>query len=91
MKVRIDRNDCGQELSVIKNILEKTLLAKEIEEDINKNISLTYEKERSNMRLKIYDAQIETLKSHIAFIENNNNLQKLKLEKEAFGTSENFV
>ena len=84
MKVRIDRNDCGQELSVIKNILEKTLLAKEIEEDINKNISLTYEKERSNMRLKIYDAQIETLKSHIAFIENNNNLQKLKLEKEAF-------
>ena len=84
MKVRIDRNDCGQELSVIKNILEKTLLAKEIEEDINKNISLTYEKERSNMRLKIYDAQIETLKSHIAFIENNNNLQKLKLEKETF-------
>ncbi len=84
MKVRIDRNDCGQELSVIKNILEKTLLAKEIEEDINKNISLTYEKERSNMRLKIYDAQIETLKSHIAFIEKNNNLQKLKLEKEAF-------
>ena len=84
MKVRINRNDCGQELSVIKNILEKTLLAKEIEEDINKNISLTYEKERSNMRLKIYDAQIETLKSHIAFIENNNNLQKLKLEKEAF-------
>jgi len=84
MKVRIDRNDCGQELSVIKNILEKTLLAKEIEEDINKNISLAYEKERSNMRLKIYDAQIETLKSHIAFIENNNNLQKLKLEKEAF-------
>lgn len=84
MKVRIDRNDCGQELSVIKNILEKTLLAKEIEEDINKNISLTYEKERSNMRLKIYDAQIETLKSHIAFIENNNNLQKLKLEKEVF-------
>lgn len=84
MKVRIDRNDCGQELSVIKYILEKTLLAKEIEEDINKNISLTYEKERSNMRLKIYDAQIETLKSHIAFIENNNNLQKLKLEKEAF-------
>lgn len=84
MKVRIDRNDCGQELSVIKNILEKTLLAKEIEEDINKNISLTYEKERSNMRLKIYDAQIETLKSHIAFIENNNNLQKLMLEKETF-------
>lgn len=84
MKVRIDRNDCGQELSVIKNILEKTILAKEIEEDINKNISLTYEKERSNMRLKIYDAQIETLKSHIAFIENNNNLQKLKLEKEVF-------
>ena len=84
MKVRINRNDCGQELSAIKNILEKTLLAKEIEEDINKNISLTYEKERSNMRLKIYDAQIETLKSHIAFIENNNNLQKLKLEKEAF-------
>ena len=84
MKVRINKNDCGQELSVIKNILEKTLLAKEIEEDINKNISLAYEKERSNMRLKIYDAQIETLKSHIAFIENNNNLQKLKLEKEAF-------
>lgn len=84
MKVRIDRNDCGQELSVIKYILEKTLLAKEIEEDINKNISLTYEKERSNMRLKIYDAQIETLKSHIAFIENNNNLQKLILEKETF-------
>lgn len=84
MKVRIDRNDCGQELSVIKNILEKTLLAKEIEEDINKNISLAYEKERSNMRLKIYDAQIETLKSHIAFIENNNNLQKLILEKETF-------
>ena len=84
MKVRINKNDCGQELSAIKNILEKTLLAKEIEEDINKNISLTYEKERSNMRLKIYDAQIETLKSHIAFIENNNNLQKLKLEKEAF-------
>ena len=84
MKVRIDRNDCGQELSVIKNILEKTLLAKEIEEDINKNIFLAYEKERSNMRLKIYDAQIETLESHIAFIENNNNLQKLKLEKEAF-------
>ena len=84
MKVRIDRNDCGQELSVIKNILEKTLLAKEIEEDINKNLSVAYEKERSNMRLKIYDAQIETLKSHIAFIENNNNLQKLKLEKEAF-------
>lgn len=84
MKVRIDRNYCGQELSVIKNILEKTLLAKEIEEDINKNISLTYEKERSNMRLKIYDAQIETLKSHIAFIQNNNNLQKLKLEKEVF-------
>ena len=84
MKVRINKNDCGQELSAIKNILEKTLLAKEIEEDINKNLSVAYEKERSNMRLKIYEAQIETLKSHIAFIENNNNLQKLRLEKDIF-------
>ena len=84
MKVRINKNDCGQELSAIKNILEKTLLAKEIEEDINKNLSVAYEKERSNMRLKIYEAQIETLKSHIAFIENNNNLQNLRLEKDIF-------
>lgn len=82
MKVIINKKDYDEELSVLKDTLEKMLIAKKLEEHINQSLSSDFEIERSNVRLKLYDARIATLKSHIAYIESEYNLQKFLLEKD---------